>query len=649
MTKSSTIKSLNTREQCREKLPIWFGSRSNYYHGLVEVMANANDEMTNYKPEGNPFKITIVLEDDNQTIYVGDCGRGIPLTEIDGNSGRPIYELLFETLFTGTNFENEESGKETTGTNGCGLTVLNHTCELFEVKSYVGNNIYSVKYENGGTLVEKNKTNAKNTQILYSGTSFRFKLDKEMYTETVYNIEEIKTLCNHLAGISNGLEIELSYNGEWFNYKYDSLMEYIQANCNTTLEGFKFYDFDERIATEGNERDRMHIVWSIGTEPYQESYLNNTYLKENGTIYDGVIDGFRRVIDKYSNAKTKITSADIELGLNFVCGLWTNSVEFANQTKFSTKKQTYKKFYVSYVMDKLEEFKAEHPKEFDMMVNHFTEINNFNKKAEDEIKTLKKKIEKKAQKGLSPKIEGLVDCDMRKSTLDERILIIDEGLSANSTIINARDSRYMGCIGLRGRFINSYKTSIVNVFNNQPAMAVTGALGCGIEIPEGERKRLKGINMFNHDDLRYGKIAIITDADWAGKAIALSLITFFYKFYPTLCKEGRVYVVISPRFVLYDKKNNPYYVYNERERDAKIKELGKDLDHIGIVKGLGELNGDEFWDYVLSPEARKETFIQIDFSKDLDEIERLLEITMGEDVEPRKEYIINNVNYRKQK
>lgn len=642
----SDIKSLNTREQCREKLPIWFGSRSNHYHGLVEVMANANDEMSIYKPEDNPYQMDIVLNVDNKKISVRDYGRGIPLTETDKVNNKPVYELLFETLFTGTNFENAESGKETTGTNGCGLTVLNHTCKNFCVKSFTNNFCYDVEYKDGGYRMVAKKS--KCSEDIKSGTMFEFVLDEEMYTQVEYNIEEIKALCNRLAGVSSGLKINLHHGDTFEEYYYESTQDYFTTNCASTLENTTYHEFDERIENDGTERDRMKIVWSIGTEPFQESYLNNTFLKEGGTIYDGVVDGFRKVLDKYSNPKVKITSADVELGLNFVCALWTNNVEFANQTKFSTKKQSYKKFVTAYIADNLEAFKAENPKEFETLVSHFTEINNFNKKAEDEIKTLKKKIEKKTRSGLSPKIEGLVDCDMRKSKLEERILIIDEGLSANSTIINARDSRTMGCIGLRGRFINSYKTTVANVFNNAPASAVTVALGCGIEIPEKERKRLNGINMFNHDDLRYGSVCILTDADSFGKAIALSLLTFFYKFFPTLCKEGRIYIAISPRFVLYDKAGNAFYVYNERERDKKIKELGKKLDHIGIVKGLGELNGDEFWDYVLSPEARKSTFIQVDFSEDLDKVEELLQITMGEDTEPRKQYIIDNVNRNKQ-
>lgn len=635
------LRSLDTRQQCREKLPIWFGSRSNHYHGLLEVMMNGNDEMVTHPDQNRPFKLEVEINDDSEAV-VRDYGRGIRLTDM--HDGIPVYQILLETLFAGTNFDNMKSGKETTGTNGCGLTVLNHTSEAFHMESHVGYDRYLVSYFDGGQ--DRTVQSWKDKSEDY-GTCVRFVLDPEIYTQIFYNEEEVKSMCNHLAGISNGLEIDLVFDKEKYNYKYDSLLDYAKSNFP---EDAKIVEFEERTASEKvdnqgeyiDENNRMKLLWSIGTEPFQETFLNYTYLKEGGSIYEGVIEGFRKILDKYSDAKTKITASDVELGLNFVCGVWSNNVEFANQTKFSTKKASYKKHVTQYVVDNLEAFRLEHEKEFEDVLKHFVVINDFNKKTENEIKTLKNKIQK-GKKGLSPKIEGLIDCDMKKSNPEDRILIIDEGLSANATIINSRDPLYMGCIGLRGRFINSYKTTAQKVFANEPAMAIIAALGCGIELPEKERKKYKDLFNFNKDELRYGKIAIITDADSFGKAITLSLLCFFHKFYPTLCEEGRIYVVSSPRFVIYDNKSNAHYAYDESEKQEIVKKLSKNLHHIGIVKGLGELNKEEFWEYVLSPEAREHTFTQVDFSGDEKEIEQMFEITMGEKIEERKEFIIDEV------
>lgn len=648
------LKQLGTREQCRDKLPIWFGSRSNHYHGLLEVMMNGNDEMSTHPAEDRPQLLEVTLHDDEKTVSVRDRGRGIKLLE--EHEGKKVYELLFETLFAGTNFDNAESGKQTTGTNGCGLTVLNHTSKYFAVESVTENDyIYSkVEYSDGGLNCKTNSYKMGDDYILVNhvGTIVTFELDPTMYSQSHYRPETIREMCNRLAGVSDTIvTFRNGQEGELEAFAYVDLAEYMTKNCSSTIG--EQYEFAKRTENEMvlnkegveqiQENNTMKLVWSIGTEPFQETYLNCTYLREGGTIYDGVIDGFRKIVDKYSDSKVKITAADIELGLNFVCTLLTNNVEFANQTKFSTGKLTYKKHVSNYVVDNLEAFRLENSKKFDEVVKHFVEINNYNKKAEDDIKQLKSKIQKKTKGTLSQKVEGLIDCDMRKSQVDERILIIDEGKSANHTLIAARDSRIFGCIGLRGRFINSLKTSAANVFKNEEAMAIMAALGCGIELPEKERKRLKGLVEFNQDELRYGSIGICSDADWAGKAIALSLMCFFYKFYPTLCEQGRIYLVNSPRFLVYDKKGKEYCAYNEEEKNRIVHELGKSLDHVGIVKGLGELSKDAFWNYVLSPEARERTFVKIDWDAYKPELEELLRTTMGDKIEERKKYIIENV------
>ena len=655
MTKE--LRQLDTRQQCREKLPIWYGSRSNHYHGLLEVIMNANDEMVTHLAEDRPCTMYITLSNDKKMISVRDFGRGIKLFE--KHDGKEIRELLFETLFAGTNFDNAESGKETTGTNGCGLTVLNNTSKIFKVES-VSEDDYTfsmIKYVDGQfaekecySLKDKYPEDEWDCLCNHVGTTFTFELDPTMYTQIEFQPEVIKEMCNHLAGVSEDLiiffmEATGSPDDTWQEFSYGGIPTYFEQNCTTSIG--EQYAFEERTESEEvdetTENNRMKLVWSVGTDPFQETFLNCTYLREGGTIYDGVIEGFRKVLDKYADKKIKITSADVELGLNFCCAIYTNNVEFANQTKFSTKKTTYKKHVTKYVVDNLEAFRLERSKEFDAMVKHFVEINNFNKKAEDDIKKLKQTIQRKSKGGLAPKIEGLLDCDMRKSNLEDRILIIDEGKSANHTLIAARDPVYMGCIGLRGRFINSFKTTVANVLKNEEAKAVMFALGCGIELPEKERKRLKDIVTFNEDNLRYGQIGLACDMDSFGRAINLSLLCFFYKFYPTLCSEGRIYLVNSPRFIVYDKKENKHYAYNEKEKNDLIANLGKDFSHVGIIKGLGELDKEEFWEYVLSPEARKKTFIQVDWSGYKDDIEYMLNVTMGDKIDERKEYIMNNV------
>ena len=260
---------------------------------------------------------------------------------------------------------------------------------------------------------------------------------------------------------------------------------------------------------------------------------------------------------------------------------------------------------------------------------------------------IKKKLED-ANKGGKVKIDGLTDCDMKKSKLDERFLLVVEGLSPKETVVEAYDNNTMGALGLRGRFISCLKKSVEEVLNNVPAYTLIQALGCGIEIPYEERKMFKDIKTFDKNNLRYGNIGILTDADCWGSGIRLALLTFIYKYLPTLLKENRVYIIISPRYEIKMKNGEMVYVYNDREKEQFMKTINEDdIYNIGIVKGIGEINKDDFWDKVLCPEAREKTFIRVNYDNIDEVINQCFEDYMGENTQPRKEFVskfITNVN-----
>ena len=181
------IKVLDTRQQCREKLPIFFGSRDNFVHGLKEVLANAIDEISNNFESG---VIEVLLHDDKKTISVKDTGRGIPINEV--TDGVNNYVLLFETLFAGTNFDNNENDKEAIGTNGCGTCVLNHTSKLFKVTASRGGKIYEILYANGGQMQHFKEIGKSDSTY----SEFTFELDDEVYACTQYDETVVDMLIN---------------------------------------------------------------------------------------------------------------------------------------------------------------------------------------------------------------------------------------------------------------------------------------------------------------------------------------------------------------------------------------------------------------------------------------------------------------------
>lgn len=431
------IRSLDTREQCRLRLPVWFGSRDNYEHGVLEVLANGSDEITNNFNEG---ELRVNLSEDGKTISILDTGRGIPIQgETDGVKN---YEVLFCTLFTGTNYSNMDSNKFTTGSNGVGTAVLNHVSKVFEVTSIKDGRAVQVRFEDGGYLRQE-LVEVENIWGIQHGSIFKFELDKEMFTRTVFLKENIMGILNRLAGANTKLKISFSMGDEEPQiYSYSSLAEYLSQNVNNTLsEQLDFSEkeykteivekFEAGLDEKGEmqyeetvkvEIDRLKASISLSTEPLQQTFLNFTYLKEGGTVYDGVIDGLRKFFNRGAK-KNKLTTQDIEMSFNIVATVLSNNVEFENQTKFSTKKDLYKKLVSSYIIENMETVQAENPKVYEEMKKHLEKINAFNTNNNDKVKKLKSILNEKIT--VVNRIKKFVDC--RTKDKSKRELFIVEG------------------------------------------------------------------------------------------------------------------------------------------------------------------------------------------------------------------------------
>lgn len=617
-----TIRTLNTREQCRIKLPVWFGSRENYIHGLREVLANASDEISNNFNDG---KLVVNLHSDNKTISVFDTGRGIPIEDV--TNGIPNYELLFSTLFSGTNYNNNDGGnlKTTTGANGVGTCVLNHTCTLFEVISYRNGKMHTVRFENGGKLVYK-KFN-EHTSIPH-GTKITFKLDDKVYTCTEYKVNDIRGILRALAGSNSKLNIELTSNECTENYHYDSLSEYLDDNTNNKI--VDTHSFLSKKYTDESETNVIECSWNVSTEPFQNTFLNYTNLIEQGAIYDGFIDGMRKTFLKES--KSKFTSLDIEMSFGMAVSVLSTNVEFANQTKFSSSKQLYKKLVSDYIVSNMEIFKAENPQEFDKILKHLQQINSFNTKNEKSIKDIKKKLSEKSDT-FTNRIESLVDC--RKHGKDAE-LFIAEGKSAMASIVASRNADNQAVLAIRGKTLSVLKASVEQIFNNQVIMDIIKALGCNVKINQNKSKIKVD---FDIENLRYGKIIITTDADPDGDSISCLLATTFYKLMPELLKQEKVYIAKTPLFEITTKDGNLIYAFSDRERDEIIK--NNKVVKVQRNKGLGEMDAEVMAETTMNPKTRVIERIIVNNDQDM---EYYFEKWMGTDVELRREHIIQHLD-----
>lgn len=639
------IRKLSNRDQAREKIAVWYGSADNYQHGLKELLANATDEIINNFEEGT---ITVKLSDDGSTVTVTDTGRGIPISgETDGI---PNYELLFLTLFAGTKYGDSGVTNGTyTGSNGVGTTVLNYTSVLFEVISVIKGIKYHIKFTNGGEVTE-DLTEEKTEDI--DGTTVTFSLDPTVYTQTIFKDEDVREIAHRYAVSSNKITVDYIHGETELTYHYSDLKEYyseLTGAVNTSEIVFgDLVEYQDTITsnqhdifTSHEELTSLSIALSTSTTPIQESYLNLNYLPNGGKINEGIINGIKLYVNKYCRANNlfpkKVNSfsdSDITESFSFVAVMFSNNVEFANQTKFSTNKELYKEVAKRRVTQILEVTEIEDPKNFKDIINHLLLVQKENTVNAKHKEKLKKKLTEKVD-SMSNRIEKLVDSRVHG---EEAELYLAEGDSAHGSVVQARDSKFQASMPMGGKFLNVEKAmNIEDIVNNETVMNVIKALGCGIDLG----KKQKDLPKFDIEKLRYGKIICASDEDPDGAQIQCLIITLFYKLMPEIIRTGRLYLAQTPLFEIKLKDDSVLYAYTDRGRDKILKEQGNKVIQYSRSKGLGELDAHVMAETAMNPETRHLTRVTIEDAK---EAEQAIVDWMGNDVNNRKVFISRNLN-----
>ena len=625
-----TIKQLDTREQCRQKLPIFYGSRDNYIHGLKEVVNNAVDEITNNFKKG---EITVNLNEDLETIEVTDTGRGIPL--LDETNGKANYELLFETLFAGTNYSNEENGKIATGTNGVGTCVLNHTSELFMVESFRNGKHQKVTYKNGGQ--EREVTEEKCDKSLH-GTTFTFKLDREVYTNTKYTKEEVEQVVKNISATAPTINFTFKHGEYVEEYQFKSIVDFAKEEWKDLTS--RIISGDEIEYGDEGETNHIKIAFATSTEPNQKTFLNCNYLPEHGKIYDGIVNGTKLFVNRLIRSKKvkangSVSNEDIIDSLSFIVSMRSVKVEYANQTKLSTNKELYKSIAQKQIQVELEDLSKSNASQFKKIIDHILTVQKHNEKNTKAKQKLKKALTEKVD-NISNKVANLVDC---KEHGEHSELYVAEGNSALGSIVMSRDANFQACYPLRGKILNCLKTKDYDtIFKNQVIMDLVKTLGCGVEAD----KKNKDLENFDMKNLRYGNIFIATDMDEDGKQIACLILTMFYRLMPTLLKEGRIHLVITPLYEIKLKDDEMVYVYSEQEKEEALAKYGTKVRNIARAKGLGELDADVMAETGLNPETRNTIQVVIEEQENM---EKAFEVWMDTEIGQRREIIESELKY----
>ena len=638
---------LTEKEQCRTKLAVYYGSADNYMHPFKEVVMNAVDEISNNFKKG---KIMVSVDKTRTIIKVGDTGRGIPLMSTAfskrENKEVPNYVLLFESLFAGTNYDNIQNGKITTGTNGCGTCVLNFTSKFFNVtsctiedgKSYVN----QVKYIDGDLESSERKEVAPTKN---HGTIFEFKLDPEIYTNTVFGEEEIRDVIQKHAGVSTNIEFILSFENEDGStkqeiFKYDNTMDYcktvfgrqtsdiIPLEIKTVTNEVKKKEIEDKL----EEKNTIEIMLSLSTEPVQQTFLNRNYLPEKGTIYDGIIQG---LVKSFSNDIKGLKKEDVEMSFNIFASILSTDAQFQGQTKFATKKELYKKITSDYIKEQIVILKQERPEFITKVISHLKEINTLNGKTIENISKIKNKLNRNVD-NIGSRPAKLIDCLVHDETSE---LFICEGDSACTPIKDSRDSKHQAVFPIRGKVLSCLKADYNQILHNDVILDIYNILNCGMDIKD--KRIAKQIKAFDIKDLRYGRIVLAADADPDGATIRCLLLTMFYRLSPELIKQGKIYIAKPPLYEIALKNDKYVYATTDQEKEELEKQYQGKIRKIDRCKGLGECDADVMEKLVTNPETRVIERITVEDAVKMSDI---FEKWFGKEVEERREYIVENLH-----
>lgn len=594
-----------------------------------EILDNAIDEALS----GYGNVITVNLKNDN-SIKITDEGRGMPYKMHP--TGKPTTEVIFTILHSGGKFSN--SGYAVSGgLHGVGSAVVNALSQFLEVTVYRDGGIFQQRFDKGGSVISK-LVNIGTTRK--TGTTVWFKPDPKIFSTTIFNTQLIKERLRETAFLLKGLHLI---------FKDDKTKEVVEFCYNDGIKEYvSFINKDKNAISSidlinGEYKVQGHanpIVVDVALqfiESYSEliySYVNNVRTKDGGTHEMGFKAAITKAVNeyarKYNFLKAKdnnLDGVDIREGLTAIISLRIpeDLLEFEGQTKnklgspdarVATEQVVYEKFFT---------YLEEHREIAQNIIGRTLSAQRAREAARKaREKARSGKSDSKKEVTLSGK---LTPAQSKDYMLNELFLV--EGNSAGGSAKQARDRLHQAILPLRGKVINTEKATPDQVLKNEEINTIINAIGAGF----GDH--------FNIEKIQFGKVIIMTDADTDGSHIQILLLTFFFRFMPELIKAGHLFMACPPLYKLTGKrgKKEEIYIWDEE----KLKEIGNLEEYtIQRFKGLGEMNSDQLWDTTMNPKKRYLIAVSLD---DFTEADAKVSVLMGDDVEPRREWIENNVDF----
>ncbi|MDI9540677.1 MAG: DNA topoisomerase (ATP-hydrolyzing) subunit B [Bacillota bacterium] len=626
---SDDIQVLEGLEAVRKRPGMYIATTSSrgLHHLVWEIVDNAIDEAL----AGYANKMIVRLLPDD-VVEVSDNGRGMPV-DIHEKTGVSALETIFTVLHAGGKFGGG-AYKVSGGLHGVGAAVVNALSEWLEVTVRINKKVYFIRFSNGGK-VEQKLTQIGQCKENQHGTTVRFKPDPLIFTEsTEYDYHIIHHRLQELAFLSPFLRIELfderKENGESDVFEYEGgISEYVSF-----INQDKKVLFEDPIHVKGSEDDIICEVALQYNETYDAniySFCNNVNTHEGGTHEEGFRASLSRVINNYAKNQNllkkddeNLKQEDVREGITAVISVRHPNPQYEGQTKTKLGNSEVRRIVSGIFSEQFERFLYENPS----IASAIVEKAIIASRARAAAVKAREVTRRKNSLESANLPEKLTDCSSRDASLNE--LYIVEGDSAGGSAKQGRNPRYQAILPLRGKILNVQKAREHQIFDNNEIKSMITAFGCGI----GDELDLS--------KLRYHKIVIMTDADVDGSHIRVLLLTFFYKFFREVIEAGHIYVAQPPLYRV-QKGNVSKYAYTESQLE-KIKNEFGDRVNIQRYKGLGEMDAKQLWETTMNPETRTLLQVTIDSAREAD---KYFEMLMGDQVEPRRNYIMANAQFVK--
>ena len=624
---SRQIQVLKGLEAVRKRPGMYIGSTSarGLHHLVYEVVDNSIDEAM----AGYCSSITVIIRP-GDIVSVDDDGRGIPV-DLHPTEGVPGVELAMTTLHAGGKFD-KSSYKVSGGLHGVGVSVVNALSEWLEVEVRRGGTRHHQRYERGIKATELAQLGPAGG----SGTLVTFKPDPEIFTERAFSFERLSTRLRELAFLNKGLEIILrdERTGDETNdvYRYDGgLAEFVAYLRGTRQPIHQNVIYFETARPEAEIELAMQYDESFSENIH--TFVNNIGTHDGGTHLTGFRAALTRTINDYARRNKifkkdeSLSGDDVREGLTCVLSVKVMEPQFEGQTKTKLGNSEVRGAVEAAVNEHLSAFLEENPRSARAVI-------------EKSLQAARARVAARKARDLARKKSGLeggvlpgklADCSIADPALTEIYLV--EGDSAGGSAKQGRDRSFQAILPLKGKILNVEKARIDKILSNDEIRAMVTAIGAGIR------------DDFDIGKARYHKIIIMTDADVDGAHIRTLLLTFFFRQMRELIEQGYVYIAQPPLYRV-QKGRTERYAYSDAERDLEISKLSNGKDGKGIsiqrYKGLGEMNPDQLWKTTMDPDSRTILRVTVDSGTEAD---RIFSRLMGDDVEPRRQFIEENARY----